>query len=176
MNLTASGLLFFAFAVLTLGAGTAVALVREPVRAALVGALCFVGVGLLYLWLGAEFLGFIQWLVYVGAVAVLIVFVILLTRREDAGGETEGGRFAGLRVLGGLGVALALFGALAAAVLGSGSLYREVPEEPMVLEIAALGRELVAGAVPPLILVGVVLTVALVGGVTLALVERKPDA
>ena len=50
-------------------------------------ALCLaaslVGTAALYLLLGVEFLGLVQILVYVGAVAILIVFVILLTRQRN---------------------------------------------------------------------------------------------
>ena len=47
-----------------------------------VSSLAFVGVAAFFFLLGAEFVGLVQVFVYVGAVAVLIVFTILLTRRE----------------------------------------------------------------------------------------------
>ena len=58
---------------------------RSLVHCALALAVAFAGIGTLYLSLGAQFLGLAQLLVYVGAIAVLIVFVILLTR----GGESD---------------------------------------------------------------------------------------
>ena len=47
-----------------------------------VSSLAFIGVAAFFFLLGAEFVGLVQIFVYVGAVAVLIVFTILLTRRE----------------------------------------------------------------------------------------------
>ena len=47
-----------------------------------VSPLAFIGVAAFYFLLGAEFVGLVQVFVYVGAVAVLIVFTILLTRRD----------------------------------------------------------------------------------------------
>ena len=44
--------------------------------------IAFVGLAASFFLLGAEFVGLVQVFVYVGAVAVLIVFTILLTRRE----------------------------------------------------------------------------------------------
>ena len=62
--------------------GGAVAAVsrRNLVHAALFLAIAFIGQAALYLQLGAEFAGFVQILVYVGAVSMVIVFAILLTR------------------------------------------------------------------------------------------------
>ena len=57
---------------------------RGLVHCALALAVAFAGIGTLYLSLGAQFLGLAQLLVYVGAIAVLIVFVILLTRGGDS--------------------------------------------------------------------------------------------
>ena len=51
-------------------------------HAALSFAAMFVGIAAFFFLLGAEFVGLVQIFVYVGAVAVLIVFTILLTRRD----------------------------------------------------------------------------------------------
>lgn len=55
----------------------------RPVHAALMLALTLALVAALYLALGAEFIGLVQFAVYVGAVAVLIVFSLLITRHSD---------------------------------------------------------------------------------------------
>ena len=73
---------FFVIAILTLAAALAAATLPKLVHAALCFALAFVGVAAFYFLLGAEFVGLVQVFVYVGAVAVLIVFTILLTRRD----------------------------------------------------------------------------------------------
>src|SRR5712692_1079979 len=78
MNLVA----FIVIAIVTLAAALAAASLPKLIHAALSFALAFVGVAAFYFLLGAEFVGLVQVFVYVGAVAVLIVFTILLTRRD----------------------------------------------------------------------------------------------
>ena len=77
-----SSIAFFLVAIPTLLAALAAATMPKLIHAALCFAAAFVGVAALYFWLGAEFVGLVQVFVYVGAVAVLIVFTILLTRRD----------------------------------------------------------------------------------------------
>ncbi len=61
----------------------------RPVHAALMLALALALVAVLYLALGADFIGLVQFAVYVGAVAVLIVFSLLITRPGDEAEEIE---------------------------------------------------------------------------------------
>ena len=75
---------FLILAVVTLVGACAATMLRGLVHCALALAIAFAGIGALYLNLGAQFLGLAQLLVYVGAIAVLIVFVILLTRGADS--------------------------------------------------------------------------------------------
>src|SRR5688572_15206756 len=56
---------------------------RNLVHCALCLTITFAGLAALYLKLNAQFVGLAQVLVYVGAVAILIVFAILLTRSDD---------------------------------------------------------------------------------------------
>src|SRR2546423_360107 len=76
------GIAFIAIAVLTLAAGLAAALMPRLIHAALSLVLAFAGLAAFFFLLGAEFVGLVQIFVYVGAVAVLIVFTILLTRYD----------------------------------------------------------------------------------------------
>lgn len=55
---------------------------REIVHSVIALATCFIAVACLYLMLSAEFVAIIQILVYVGAVVVVILFGIMLTKRE----------------------------------------------------------------------------------------------
>src|SRR5580658_7496554 len=75
---------FLILAIVTMVAACAAMTLRGLVHCALALAVAFAGIGTLYLSLGAQFLGLAQLLVYVGAIAVLIVFVILLTRGADS--------------------------------------------------------------------------------------------
>src|SRR6266404_321818 len=75
---------FIILGLLTLaGAGAAMSL-RNLVHCALALTVAFAGLAALYLQLDAQFVGFAQILVYIGAVAILIVFAILLTGGGEA--------------------------------------------------------------------------------------------
>src|SRR6185437_4869787 len=76
---------FLIIAIITLSGALAAATLRKLIHAALCLVLAFVVLAASFFLLGAEFVGLIQVFVYVGAVAVLIVFTILLTRREVGG-------------------------------------------------------------------------------------------
>src|ERR1700722_14758325 len=73
---------FAIIAALTLVSGVAAMSLRNLVHCALCLAITFAGLAALYLQLGAPFVGWAQVLVYIGAVAILIVFAILLTRSD----------------------------------------------------------------------------------------------
>lgn len=170
-HLTAT-LVFALLVAITLGAAVSAGIAREAVRGALAAALCFVGIGMLFIWLNAEFLGFIQLLVYVGAVAVLIVFVILLTRRSDEAFSPS--HLADMARWWGLGLPVLLFAMLVTAINRSDFSNRLASQETDI-DIAALGREIVTGGLLPLFLTGILLTAALIGGVGLALANAGEE-
>ena len=76
MALTA--LFFYLFAVLTVLAGTMMVVARNPVHAVLFLILAFFNAAGLFVLLGAEFLAMLLVIVYVGAVAVLFLFVVMM--------------------------------------------------------------------------------------------------
>src|SRR5205809_7791397 len=71
---------FIILALVTLGGAIAAMTLRHLVHCALALTVAFAGLAALYLQLNAQFVGFAQLLVYLGAVAILIVFALLLTR------------------------------------------------------------------------------------------------
>src|SRR5881392_2915473 len=95
---------FLAIAVIILAGALAAATLPKLIHAALSLVIVFVGVAAYFFLLGAEFVGLVQIFVYIGAVAVLIVFTILLTRRDITGdrGINWGGAIVALAVFGGL--------------------------------------------------------------------------
>ena len=95
---------FLVIAIITLSGALAAAALPKLIHAALSLVIVFVGVAAYFFLLGAEFVGLVQVFVYIGAVAVLIVFTILLTRRELTGdrGINWGGAIVALAVFGGL--------------------------------------------------------------------------
>jgi NADH-quinone oxidoreductase subunit J len=82
MALTAS---FWIMAVVVVGAALAVVAIRNVFRSALMLILCFIGVAGLYITLSADFLAAVQILVYVGAIAVLIILAIMMTKNFKTG-------------------------------------------------------------------------------------------
>ena len=155
---------FLVIAVITLSGALAAATLRKLIHAALCLVIAFVGLAASFFLLGAEFVGLVQVFVYVGAVAVLIVFTILLTRREVNG--TRGINW------GGAIVALAVFGGLLWTILKTKSLAIPAPQiEP--LTVKRIGEVLMTDFVWPLQCVGLVLTAALIGALVLVMEEKR---
>ncbi len=158
-------------ALLALGGAVAAVCLRNLVHCALCLVVTFFSVAVLFLLLGAEFVSFAQVMVYVGAIAILIVFAILLTRNTGV----SDGSLAFQPWFVGVGVAGTVCGAIVACVLAS----RWLPAvETHPLETAPsvrqLGQELMTTYVLPLEVVGLLLTAAMIGAVLLAL--RDPVA
>src|ERR1700734_206995 len=106
---------FYLLAALTIGGGLAAILLKHLIHAALAVTIAFAGLALLFLQLDAQFVGFAQILVYIGAVAILVVFAILLTRGSDL---PKGGVFSATWFVG-LVIAAGVFAVLGWAVLSS---------------------------------------------------------
>lgn len=80
IELNIQTLVFFLFSLFTLGGGLGVVTTRNLMHAALWLILSLFGVAGLFVLLSAPFLAAIQVLVYIGAIAILIVFAVMLTR------------------------------------------------------------------------------------------------
>src|SRR3954465_14091259 len=155
---------FIVISIFTLAGALAAASVRKLIHAALCLVLAFLGLAAFYFLLGAEFVGLVQIFVYVGAVAILIVFTILLTRRE-----TESPR---LPAIGGTGIAAAVFAGLTWSIYKTPALRIPAPPAQSV-SVKQIGELLMSGYVWPLLCVGVLLTAALIGAMVLV-IEDKP--
>jgi NADH:ubiquinone oxidoreductase subunit 6 (subunit J) len=75
-----SSIVFWLLAVLTVGAALAVVVLRDVFRAALSLVLLFLAIAILYITLYADFLAVVQVLIYVGAISILIIVAVMLTR------------------------------------------------------------------------------------------------
>lgn len=62
---------------------------KDIVRAGISLIMCMFGIAALYILLNAQFLGVIQVLVYIGAIGVLILFAVMLTKHEIGGEPGE---------------------------------------------------------------------------------------
>jgi NADH-quinone oxidoreductase subunit J len=154
-------------AIVTLLAAATVMSLRNLVHSALALAISFSGVAALYLQLSAEFVGFAEILVYVGAIAILIVFAILLTRSGEAPDKSvlAPGWAAGIAV------SAMVFTILGWAILGSSALPTSLATAPQA-PVKEIGIVLMSKYVLPLEIIGLVLTAAMIGAVLIALKEE----
>ena len=158
-------------AFVTLFAAAAAMSLRNLVHCALSFVVAFAGLAALYLQLDAQFVGFTQILVYIGAVAILIVFAVLLTR----GGEApEQSVFSASWIWGGL-VTVAVFATLAWAIKNSFASQRE-PAAMVEATVKQIGDALMSRFVLPLEVIGLLLTAALIGAVIIAMRDESPKA
>ncbi|MGA7342156.1 MAG: NADH-quinone oxidoreductase subunit J [Terracidiphilus sp.] len=159
---------FYLVTALTLAGGLAAVLMKNTVHCALALTVAFAGLALFFLGLDAQFAGFAQILIYIGAVAILVVFAILLTR----GSETpERGVFSRSWLVG-LVIAAGVFAVLGWAVLRSMDALPMQAAAPAVT-VHDIGVALVGRYVLPLEIVALLLTAATIGAVIVALHERE---
>lgn len=162
------GFAFPLIATLTLLGALGAMAFRKPVHAALSMVAALLGIAVSYLGLGAEFVAAVQVLVYVGAVAILIVFVMQMTRNR--GGEDEG--LAVRPAAMGVGAAgLACGGLVSCVVLLPG--FRGAWPDKGDVSLSQLGEALMGDYVVPLLGIGLLLTVAMIGAVLIAL--KRPE-
>jgi NADH-quinone oxidoreductase subunit J len=153
---------FYILAVLTV-AGTAAAMgMRNAVHCVLALTLGFAGVAAIYLQLDAQFVGLTQIMVYVGAVAILAVFAIMMTHSPLPAKLPAYSSY----WLAGSVVAAAVFAVLAWAISSSGA--STLPPEPVV-SVQQIGDALMHRYVLPLEIMGLLLTAALIGAVVIAM-------
>jgi NADH-quinone oxidoreductase subunit J len=161
-------LVFIILSVFTLAGAVAAMTMRNLVHCALALTVTFAGLAALYLQLNAEFVGFAQILVYIGAVAILVVFAILLTRGSEAPQEAIFSPSWGA----GLAVAVVVTGLLAGLVLTSHAVGCEAVSEAN-STVQQLGEALMTKYILPLEVVGLLLTAALIGAVIIAMKEKE---
>jgi len=160
-------IVFCILSFLTVLGGLAAVTLRNTVHCALAVAVAFAGLALLYLQLDAQFAGFAQILIYIGAVAILVVFAILLTRGSDT--PTDG--IFSRTWFAGTAIAAAVFAVLGWAVIQS---VHALPHETGAPEVTVnqIGNALLGRYVLPLEIVALLLTAALVGAVMVAMHEK----
>jgi NADH-quinone oxidoreductase subunit J len=165
------GMIFYVIAGLTLAGGLAAVLLKNTVHCALALTVAFAGLALQFLELDAQFAGFAQILVYIGAVAILVVFAILLTR----GSETPKDGVFSRTWLAGMAIAAAVFAVLGWAVLGSTQALPVpggAPTAAPTATVMQIGNALMGRYVLPLEIVALLLTAALIGAVIVAMHEK----
>ncbi len=173
--MTVATLFFYLFSTVVVGAAFMVISARNPVHAVLFLILAFFNAAGLFLLLGAEFLAMILVIVYVGAVAVLFLFVVMMLDVDFA--ELKQGVLQYLPI--GALVGILLFIELV-MVLGAWTIAPEivqVVDSPMIAGIGnteAIGRLMYTKYVYLFQAAGLVLLVAMIGAIVLTL-HHKPN-
>lgn len=160
---------FWLLAAITVGGALAAVTLRNLVHCALALTVAFGGLALLFLNLDAQFAGFAQILVYIGAVAILVVFAILLTRSSET--PKDGGVFSRTWFTG-LVIAAGVFAVLGGALLRSqAGLPHDAPAQTVTVQ--QIGTALMGRYVLPLEIIALLLTAALIGAVIVARHEKE---
>jgi len=157
----------FVISVLTVAGALAAMTLKNTIHCVLALTVAFAGVALLFLGLDAQFVGFAQILVYIGAVVILVVFAVLLTRSSETPEEGSHSRtwFTGLAISAGV------FAVLGWAVLAS---VNGLPNETAApdVNVHKIGNALMGRYVLPLEIVALLLTAATIGAVIVAMHEK----
>jgi NADH-quinone oxidoreductase subunit J len=163
---------FYLISGLAVAGALAAVLLKNTVHCALALTVAFAGIAMLFLKLGAQFAGFAQILVYIGAVAILVVFAILLTRGSETPKDGVYSKFP----LTGLAIAAAIFAVLGWAVLNSASVLPGAEGSSATtptVTVMDIGNALMSRYVLPLEIVALLLTAALIGAVIVAMHEKE---
>jgi len=176
MGLTA--LFFYLFAAVTVMSGLLVIVARNPVHAVLWLILAFFNAAGLFVLLGAEFLAMILVVVYVGAVAVLFLFVVMMLDVDFASLRAGFIRHASVGALVGLVLLVELIMVLTSRLIGGASIVAskvaQAPQTvPNLTNTEAIGRLLYTQYVYFFQAAGLILLVAMIGAIVLTLRHKE---
>jgi len=156
-----SDIIFWLIAVVTVSAALAVVVLRDVFRAALSLVLLFLTIAILYITLYADFLAVVQILIYVGAISILIIVAVMLTREVWHGSPPGKLRIPALIV------SLLLLGTMVFTVISTQwETSGEPPQQPTT---AAIGTNLFSqgGYILPVEISAVLLLAAILGAIVL---------
>lgn len=164
--------LFFLFAGFAIACAISLVYHRNPLYSAISLVGVFISLSCIYITLAAPFIAAVQILIYAGAIMVLVVFVIMLLNLDDDKPRSS------LRYLygigGGLGLAL-LAQAFFIFYAVSRAPKQEVNEDVTVGKTLSIGQSMYTEYLLPVEIVGVMLLMAIIGGVVLARRLNQPQ-
>ena len=173
--MTAAVVFFYIFSAIMLASAFMVIAARNPVHSVLFLILAFVNAAGLFLLAGAEFLGMMLIVVYVGAVAVLFLFVVMMLDVDFAELKAEMAKYVPLALLIGIVILMQLSIALGVWVFAPDAEALRANVAPAATEMtntAALGHVLYDKYLILFQLAAMVLLVAMVGAIILTLRHR----
>ena len=157
---------FLVVAVITVASAIIALEFKEIIYGAIALAVSLLGIAAFFILLDATFVAMFQVAVYIGAIVVLVIFTIMLVRRE-AWMDVPGGR----RKVMGIGIMLMTMFGLGAIFITSGLTEQEVPETTVTFN--QIGEQMLTYYWPALIAMALVLAAAVIGALTLAKVELE---
>jgi len=169
------GLIFYLFAGVTVAAGVLVISARNPVHSVLFLILAFFNAAGLFVLMGAEFLAMVLVVVYVGAVAVLFLFVVMMLDINFT--ELRQGALQYLPIGGLIGIILLIelaliFGSWAVSPGFDSATGSPTPAPEAMTNTHALGHVLYTKYVYLFQASGLILLVAMIGAIVLTLRQR----
>jgi NADH-quinone oxidoreductase subunit J len=156
---------FYGASVVAVLGGLGVVAARNMVHAAVLLIASLLGVAVVFLLLSVEFLALVQVLIYGGAIAVLLLFALMLTRAREMP-VAEDGPQKPLAVVAGLALLVVLFSVV------FGTEWPGAAEELTVIPFADLGDKLFRDWAVPFEIASLLLLVALIGAIVIARVEE----
>ena len=175
-DFTVADLAFYAFAIVTVTAGLLVTVSRNPVHSVLWLILAFLSTAGLFVLLGAEFVAMLLIIVYVGAVAVLFLFVVMMLDIDFAELKGEMSKYMPLGLLIGVIILMQLTLGLGAWIQADGAMglrQAVAPDMAQMENTRALGLLIYDKYLLLFQLSGLILLVAMIGAIVLTLRHRK---
>jgi NADH-quinone oxidoreductase subunit J len=171
-----ASLFFYLFAGTCVASGVMVIAARNPVHSVLFLILAFVSSAGLFVLMGAEFLAMILIVVYVGAVAVLFLFVVMMLDVDFAELRQGSLSYLPIGIVVGIIFLVELLLVVAVWAIGTqvpGAITAPIPPLDVVSNTEALGRVLYTRYIYYFQAAGVILLVAMIGAIVLTL-HHKP--
>ena len=175
-DFTVADLAFYAFAIVNVTAGLLVTVSRNPVHSVLWLILAFLSSAGLFVLLGAEFVAMLLIIVYVGAVAVLFLFVVMMLDIDFAELKGEMSKYMPLGLLIGVIILMQLTLGLGAWIQADGAMglrQAVTPDMAQMENTRALGLLIYDKYLLLFQLSGLILLVAMIGAIVLTLRHSK---
>lgn len=163
IEITGEFVAFFILSAIMIGGAVLMISLEKVVHMVISMAAVFLGLAGMYILLDAEFVAFVQVLIYAGAVTVLMVFGIMMTKHQPSQPEPIKPLHEALIAVG----ALSLFGILFYAIRTT-TFHEPQPFQSGEDNTLAIGKLLYTGYVVPFELLSILLTVAFIGAIVLA--------